>query len=112
MQEKEFIDLAEAAMTALEAAIESAALREDEDIDIETQPGGILQLSFEDGSRIIINRHVAAREIWVAARAGGFHFRPDNGRWVGTRDGRELYAALSELISQQAGTPITLERQT
>lgn len=44
----------------------------------------------------------------MAARAGGFHFRFEGGRWVGTRDGVELLAALSRLISDQAGEAVEL----
>ena len=62
-----------------------------------------------DGSRMVINRHAAAREIWVAARAGGFHFRWDGGAWRDTRDGTELFAALSKLVSAQSGQPVTLQ---
>ena len=36
---------------------------------------GILEIECEDGSKLIVNRHVPNREIWVAARSGGFHFR-------------------------------------
>ena len=108
MNEKEFLDLADATMQALENAIEAAADMSDADIDIEPQPGGILQLSFDNGSRIIINRHLAAREIWVAAKSGGFHYRPLEGRWIGTRDSEDLYAALSRVISEQAECSISL----
>ena len=108
MDEEDFLAVAETLLQQLEGAIEAAVDATGVDIDIEIQPGGILQLEFEDGSQIIINRHAAAREIWVAARSGGFHFRPEGGAWVGTRDGLELWAALSKLLSLQAGVPVTL----
>ncbi|MGH8765331.1 MAG: iron donor protein CyaY, partial [Burkholderiales bacterium] len=54
------------------------------------------------------NRHGAAREIWVAARSGGFHFRHDGSVWRDSRDGSELFAAVSRLASQQAGLPLAL----
>ena len=108
MQEKDFLDQAEAMLARLEQAIEQAAEAAGVDIDIEPQPGGILRLTFDNDSVIIINRHLAAREIWVAAKAGGFHYRHENGRWVGTRDGEDLVAVLSRLISQQAQTPLVL----
>jgi CyaY protein len=57
---------------------------------------------------MIINRHRAASEIWVAARAGGFHFRWDGSGWRDTRDGAELFAALSRLVSAQGGTAVVL----
>jgi CyaY protein len=107
MDENAFLDIADAEMGRLEAAIESATDDADIDLDIESKPGGILELEFDNGSKIIINRHAAAREIWVAARSGGFHYKPDGGHWINTRDGEDLYTALARLIGEQAGTPIS-----
>ena len=57
--------------------------------------------------QVIVNRHVPNAEIWLAGKAGGFHFRlADDGRWVDTRDGGELFARLAELIQAQAGETI------
>ena len=73
-------------------------------IDIDTQrSGGLLELSFPDGSKIIVNTQPPLQELWLAARAGGFHFRWVDGRWVDTRDGSELMDALSRHASAQAG---------
>ena len=52
----------------------------------------MLELEFADGSRIVVNRHSAAQEIWVAAKSGGFHFRWDGARWLDTPRRRELLA--------------------
>jgi CyaY protein len=49
-----------------------------------------------------------AREIWVAARAGGFHFRWDGSSWRDSRDGSELFAALSKIVSAQSGRAVKL----
>ena len=76
------------------------------DFDLENKPGGIIELEFEDGSKIIVNRHGAAREIWIAAKSGGYHFRPEGGRWLGTRDGEELMAALARTVTEQSGVPV------
>lgn len=108
MDENVFLDLADAEMSRLEASIEAATDAADIDVDIESKPGGILELEFEDGSKIIINRHAAAREIWVAARSGGFHYKPEAGAWINTRNGDDLYAALSRLIGEQAGAAVSL----
>jgi CyaY protein len=104
MDEREFETRAAQALTAIEQALEAAEL----DADFELKEGGILEIEFEDGSKIIINRHAAAREIWVAARSGGFHFRWDGAAWRNTRDGSEFFAALSELVSQQLGRGVRL----
>jgi len=108
MDENTFLDRADAEMLQLEAALEKATDAAGIDLDIESKPGGILELEFADGSKIIITRHVAAREIWVAARSGGFHYRPDGERWLNTRDGEDLYAALARLIGLQSGTKVSL----
>jgi CyaY protein len=104
MDERQF----EALATPVLAAIERALDRSGVDVDFELKEGGVLELEFADGSKIIVNRHVAAREIWVAARSGGFHFRWDGSAWRDTRDGAELFAALSRLVSAQSGTGVIL----
>lgn len=104
MTDTEFEALAGTALAAVERTIEAAGL----DIDIQAKGAGVLELEFQDGSKMIINRHAAAREIWVAAKSGGFHFRHDGTAWRDTRDGTELFAALSRLVSAQAGAPVTL----
>ena len=104
MDEREFEGLATAALERIERALEQSGL----DADVESKEGGVLELEFHDGSRIIVNRHGAAREIWVAARSGGFHFRWDGSAWRDTRAGTELFAALSKLVSAQSGTGVIL----
>jgi CyaY protein len=108
MDEQEFMAAADVELARIEAALESASDSGAADFDFELKPGGIIEIEFDNGSKIIVNRHAAAREIWLAAKSGGFHFRPDGGRWVGTRDGEELMVALSRAVSQQAGTSVKL----
>ncbi|TRZ63893.1 MAG: iron donor protein CyaY [Rhodocyclaceae bacterium] len=105
--EREFNDQADAMLARIEQALETCAV----DLDFEIKPGGVIELEFDKGSKIIVNRHTAAREIWVAAKSGGYHFKLDasaQGRWVGTRDGVELLAALSRCINEQAGVEVRL----
>ncbi len=104
MDDKEFNSLADVTLARIEAALEAS----DADIDFELAAGGVLEIEFENGSKIIVNRHAIAREIWVAAKAGGFHFRWDGESWLDTRDGLELMAKLSTLASQQAGESVSL----
>jgi CyaY protein len=105
MDDKEFNRLAEATLARIEAALEAS----DGDLDFELKAGGVLEIEFADGGKIIVNRHGVAKEIWVAAKSGGFHFRREGEAWVDTRDGTELFAKLSALASQQAGEAIELE---
>lgn len=104
MKDTEFEALADAALAALESAFEASA----PDAALDIKGTGVLEVEFENGAKIVINRHAAAREIWVAARSGGFHFRHDGTAWRDTRDGTELFAALSKLASAQGGTPLVL----
>src|SRR5436305_4627738 len=104
MDETEFATLAEGALGRIEASLEESGV----DADVELKPGGVIEIEYADGSRMIINRHAAAREIWVAARSGGFHFRWDGTAWRDTREGSELFAALSRLVSAQSGQPVRL----
>ncbi len=104
MDESTFNALADAALARLEAALDGC----DADFDFELKAGGVLELEFDDGAKVIVNRHSAAREIWVAAKSGGFHFRFDGQQWVNTRDGEELFAALSRLVGGHAGRGVRL----
>ena len=109
MSESEFLTAAEAAINAIEIGMERAA--EAADVDLEcSRSGNVLEIEFIDqGSKIIVNTQAAMQEIWVAARAGGFHYRmADNQQWKDTRDGSELFAALSRLASGQAGASLHL----
>jgi len=98
--EAEFNQAANATLTRIEQALEDAEL------DFETPADGIIEVEFDDGSKIIINRHGVAREIWVAARSGGFHFRPQAGGWADTKSGEPLYDKLAALIAAQGGVMV------
>jgi len=107
VNESEFEHIADAAIAALERAFEANA----PDVDVQTKGAGMLEIEFEDGSKMVINRHGAAREIWVAAKSGGFHFRHDGKAWRDTRDGSELFEAVSRLASLQGGAPVVLSER-
>ena len=91
------------------ARIETAADRwlQDDVIDIDTQrTGGLLELSFPNGSKIIINTQPPLHEVWLAAKGGGFHYRWQAGTWVDTRDGSDFLQELSRHATQQAGVAL------
>lgn len=102
MDEKAFDQQADLAFAHIEAVLETV----DDGLDYELLPGGVLEIEFEDGAKMIINRHRIAQEIWVAARSGGFHFRWSDTGWLDTRTGENLMAKLSTLVSDQAGSDI------
>lgn len=108
MNDSEFNDLADAVLRRVESGLEAAVASVDADLDFAMISAGVLEIEFPDRSKIIVNRHAAAKEIWVAARSGGFHFRWDGSVWRDTRDNGELMAALTALVSAQAGETISL----
>jgi CyaY protein len=82
-------------------------LLQDDVIDIDAQrTGGLLELVFPDRSRIVINTQPPIRELWLAARAGGYHFKHVNGRWI-EREGQEFFDVLSRRASEHAGRALT-----
>lgn len=96
--------------SALLARVEAQADRwlQDDVIDIDThRTGGLLELSFPNGSKIIINTQPPLHEVWLAAQAGGFHYRWVDGHWRDTRDGSEFIEALSQHASQQGGQALS-----
>ena len=104
MTQADFDALAEAALDQLQRALDASGI----ELDVQLKAEGVLELEFDDGTRMVINRHRPAGEIWVAARSGGFHYRWDGKAWRDTRDGSELFAVLSKLISAQSGQPVRL----
>ena len=91
---------------AMLATIESQVDRwlQDDVIDIDAhRTGGLLELSFPNGSSIILNTQPPLHELWLAAKSGGRHFKYHNGLWRDTRDGSEFLAVLSQCASAQGG---------
>jgi CyaY protein len=100
MDESDFIGAADATLDKIGLALDSALETGGADLDWELRDG-VLTIECDDGSRIVVNRHVPNREIWVAAKSGAFHFRADGGRWHDTRGSEELGAALVRLLKSQ-----------
>ena len=107
MTDSDFILAADRTLAAIGEAIDRALDRADADVDWNLNDG-ILSIECDDGSKLIVNRHVPNREIWVAARSGGFHYRPAAGVWRDSRSGNELGAALAALLRAQAKLDVAL----
>jgi CyaY protein len=104
MNESEFVALTDRVLRAVGAAIDDSGT----DLDW-SENDGVLTVECPDGTRLIVNRHTPNREIWVAARSGGFHFRIEGERWRDARGGEELSAALTRLLRLQADTTVEFE---
>jgi CyaY protein len=96
---------------AVLAAVEAATDRflQDDVIDIDAgRTGGLLELTFPNGSKIVLNTQPPLHELWLAAGSGGFHFRAVGERWV-DRDGHELFDVLSQCATAQAGRALRFD---
>jgi CyaY protein len=103
MNESDFHSAVDAVLARIEAGVEGEDAL---DVDLES---GILTVTCPDRSRVIVNRQTPNREIWVAARSGGFHFVLRDGRWVDTRSGEELFASLARIVALQSGVQIAFQ---
>lgn len=93
MTESEFIRLADEVFTRIENTLDAG----EDDVEYSFN-GSVLEIEFDDDSKIIVNRHTPNREIWIAARSGGFHYGFKDGQWLSQRDGGELFGKLNELL--------------
>ena len=106
MTDLEYMDQAEALLARIEACCDR--INEQTDADIDNQRvGGMVTITFANGSQIIVNLKKPLQEVWMAARAGGFHYKFDGQRWLDTKGGGEFFANLSRYASEQAGQPLT-----
>jgi CyaY protein len=108
LSDADYHRLAQAVLARVEATVDRWL---DEDVvDIDShRTGGLLELSMPGGSKIVLNTQPPLQEIWLAARAGGHHYRFIDGQWRDTRDSSEFFAALSQHASAQAGLALRFE---
>jgi CyaY protein len=107
LSDAQFDAVTRAVLTAIETTLDQWL--QNDVIDIDSQrSGGMLELSFPSGSKIVLNTQRPLHELWMAARTGGYHYRYIRGRWLDTRDGSEFFDTLSREISAQAGKSLTI----
>lgn len=87
--------------------LENAFTDVDPDLVDITVSEGVLRLDLRDGTKIVINSHRAARQIWMAAIATAWHFDPvAEGSWVAAKTGEELRATVSKIVRERAGIDV------
>jgi len=101
LSEGEYHALTSAVLASIEQAVDRFLDSDVVDIDAH-RTGGLLELGFPNGSKIVLNTQPPLHELWMAARSGGYHYKFSNGRWL-DREGREFFEALSASASEQAG---------
>lgn len=89
--------------------VQADAWLQDDVIDIDAQrTGGLLELSFPNRSKVVVNTQPPLQEVWLASKAGGFHFAWRDGGWRDTKTRQVFDAVFNEQISLQAGRPLVL----
>ncbi len=107
MTDLEYVDRAEALLRAVEAHCDR--INDETDADIDNQRvGGMITLTFSNRSQIIINLQKPLQEVWMAARAGGFHYKYSDA-WRNTRDASEFFADLTRYASEQSGMALRFQ---
>ena len=71
----------------------------DADIEFE-RSGNVLTLEFENRTKVIVNLQPPKHEIWLAAKAGGFHYKYVDGEWRDTRNNTEFFATLTKYATR------------
>lgn len=109
MDDKAFQGLADEALKQIVAKLDSI-----EELGLDDLPDTV-RIEFPDRRKLIVNRHTAARQIWLAAPSGAWHFAPQVGtsqgeaaRWIDVRTGVELYGQLEALIESMLGRRVSL----
>lgn len=102
MNDSQYHQLADDLLNQLQDSIDDI----DFDLDYETA-GGILEVIFPNGTKIIINKQAPLHQIWVATKFNGHHFEYKDGLWIDNRTDVELFTLLNDAGSKQAGTPIS-----
>ena len=105
MTELEYMDRAEALLSSVETQCDRVNETTEADIDNQ-RVGGMVTLTFPNRSQIVINLQKPLHEIWMAAKAGGYHYTFDGQAWQDTKGHGEFFAHLSQLASEQSGLPL------
>jgi len=106
LTEARFHDLVDATQQALEDLFDESGL----DLDLENS-AGVLTVEFENGSQLIFSRQEPLRQLWLAARSGGFHFDYDeeSNKWMCDTSDELLSEMLTRVTLEQAGIELDFE---
>jgi CyaY protein len=102
MTDLEYMNLAESLLEQVERDCDRINDHTGADIDNQ-RTGDMVTLVFAGGGQIVVNLQKPLHEVWLAARAGGFHFRFADNRWRDTKTGEDFYDCLSRAASGQTG---------
>lgn len=104
MNDAQYAQLAEETFAAIEESIDESGAA----LDYENA-GGILTVYCDDSdSQIVISRQEPLKQIWVAAKSGGFHLSYTGDHWVCTTTDETLQVLLSRTCSEQSDSEVAL----
>lgn len=106
LTEARFHDLVDATQQTLEDIFDESEL----DVDLESS-AGVLTVEFENGSQVIFSRQEPLRQLWLAARSGGYHFDYDeeSERWMCDKSEEQLGEMLQRIVLEQADVELDFE---
>lgn len=106
LTEARFHDLVDATQQALEDIFDDSGL----DVDLENS-AGVLTVKFDNGTQLIFSRQEPLRQLWLAARSGGFHFDYDEEeqRWANDTSDELLSEMLARITLDQAGVELDFD---
>lgn len=106
LTEARFHDLVDATQQAVEDIFDDSDL----DLDLENS-AGVLTVRFENGTQLIFSRQEPLRQLWLAARSGGFHFDYDQAsqRWMCDSSDEQLGEMLARITLEQSGVDLEFE---
>lgn len=94
----------------LQQTVEDIFDDSDLDVDLENS-GGVLTIRFENGSQLILSRQEPIRQLWLAARSGGFHYdyNEESGLWICDSSDERLGEMLERITLEQAGENLSFD---
>ncbi|WP_299197440.1 iron donor protein CyaY [uncultured Amphritea sp.] len=104
MNESEFNQKVDDTLERVEEVLDEA----ETDLDFMNN-GGVLTVICENKTQVIFTRQTPVKQLWLAARSGGFHFDFNGKTWVRDSDGTELNAVLSGIFAEQAGEQFSFD---
>jgi len=105
MNDSQYHQLVDDVFIQLEEALDVCEV----DIDYESA-SSILTLTFENQTKIILNKQPPLHQIWVATKFNGHHFNLQDDKWIDERTGAEFWQFIDEAASKQAGQNVSLSQ--
>lgn len=104
MNDSEYHQIADDVLMKLQDAVDEVEF----DLDYESA-GGIVEIIFPNGTKIIVNKQAPLQQLWVATKFNGHHFEYNDGQWIDNRGGSEFWALISDAATKQAGVDISIK---